>query len=174
MILSRPHSTTAPEFFHKYIELVKCDDPIWQMEVNHQKTCDFVKNLPSEDWDYRYQEGKWSVKELLIHMIDTERILSTRAMRISRGEVNSLTGFDHEHYNTNCEADNRSVLSIVEEYKAVRNSTLCLFKNLVEGKLDRIGKADNKEISPRALAFIIAGHEMHHMNVIAERYFPEG
>ena len=95
MILSRPELREYGEYYGRYIDLVKHDDPIWQMRQNFTEMSSFLKRLPAAKWEYAYDEGKWSFKKLIVHIIDTERIMSTRALRIARGEEQRLTGFDH-------------------------------------------------------------------------------
>lgn len=173
MILSKPETQEYGEYYAGYINLVEADDPIWQMKQNFSDTCRFLKSLPVDRWDYRYKAGKWNLKEMLSHIMDTERIMSTRALRIARGEKQTMTGFDHEAYAQNSFANQRSVLSLFSEYKALRPSTLELFKSIEDQPLSYTGTANAYPFSPRAIAFILAGHEMHHMHILRTKYFPE-
>ncbi len=173
MIFSKPEAKEYGEYYAGYIELVDAEDPIWQLKKNFSETCRFLKILPVNRWDYRYEEGKWNLKEILLHIMDTERIMSTRALRIARGETQSLTGYNHSAYVQNSYANERSILSLFSEYKALRPSTLELFKSIEDQPLGYTGTADNYPFSPRAIAFILAGHELHHLQVLKTRYFPE-
>lgn len=172
LFIQKPNSGEYARYYGDYISLVKHSDPLWQLEQNLKKAMHWMHILPADKWDYSYEQGKWSFKEVMIHIIDTERILATRALCIARGEEQALPGFDQNHYMMNADAADRTVLSIVEEYQTNRQSTISLFRHLTDNSLVRLGLASNQEVSPRAISFIIAGHEMHHFQVIHERYFP--
>ena len=133
---------------------------------------DFIYSLPEEKLFYRYKEGKWSIKEILVHIIDDERIFSYRAMRFARNEKSNLIGFDQDSYAIYSEADGRDVGNIFEEYEAVRNATIALFNGLPKKSLDRMGHGTGtfNDASVRALIYHIAGHELHHINFIKENY----
>lgn len=173
MILSKPEAKEYGEYYAGYIKLVEADDPIWQMKKNFADTIHFLEDLPVDRWNYRYEKGKWNLKEMLAHIMDTERIMSNRALCIARGEKQSLAGFDHKAYAENSYANQRSILSLFSEYKALRPSTLELFKSIEDQPLQYTGIANDYPFSPRAIAFILAGHELHHMQVLKTRYFPE-
>ncbi len=129
-----------------------------------------LSEWPPERWDFRYAPGKWSVKEILLHLIDSERVFAYRALCIARGEQTPLPGFEQDDYVPLSGAEGRSPESLLEEYRAVREATLSLFRHLPEESLTRIGKASDNPLSARAAAWIIAGHEVHHLRVIEERY----
>ena len=173
MIISKPKKEEYGEYFDSYISLVKYDDPVNQLITNKRIMLDFFEKLPAVMWDFSYAEGKWSIKELMVHIIDTERIMTTRALKIARGEVQTLLSFDENAYVSQSRANLRTALSIMTEYKAVRDSSKALFEGICETKIDSLGHSNSSNFSPRALAFIIGGHEIHHMQVIRERYFPE-
>jgi len=130
----------------------------------------FFSNIPSEKLNYRYAENKWTIKDILLHLIDAERIFAYRALRIGRGDITPLPGFDENTYVPNTRANDRSLESLLEEFKFVRNATLILFKNFTEEQLANIGTSSDHVISVRAIGFIISGHQNHHIRVIEERY----
>jgi uncharacterized damage-inducible protein DinB len=123
-----------------------------------------------DKFDYRYAEGKWTIKEIIQHIIDTERIFSYRALRISRNDKTPLPGFEENDYVDNTDANKRGLQELLTELSAVRHATLLLFKSFSEEQLARIGIASENEISVRAIGFIIIGHQKHHQKVFEERY----
>lgn len=131
---------------------------------------DVVSSLPKEKELYRYAEGKWTIKELLLHIIDTERIFNYRALRFSRNDATNVIGFEQDDYNDNSNANERTLQSLLEEFKAVRLSTIALYKGLSEEALLRMGNASGNAISVRALGLITSGHQRHHIRVFQERY----
>lgn len=130
----------------------------------------FFSTIPSEKLEYRYAEEKWTIKDILLHIIDTERIFAYRALRIGRGDKTPLVGFEQNDYVPNAMAYNRTLESLVEEFQFVRNSTLYLFKSFSEEQLMYLGTASNNAISVRAIGFLITGHQNHHLAIIRERY----
>jgi len=130
----------------------------------------FVKNLPAEKLEYRYAEGKWTIKDIVLHMMDTERIFAYRALRISRGDKTPLPGFEENDYVPFAFANSRSIESLLAEYENVRKATISFFESLNEDQLLFLGTASNTAISVRAIGFIITGHQNHHLRVISERY----
>lgn len=158
------------EYFRGYINLVETEDIV--AALNNQLTDieQFFREWPEDKWDHAYAEGKWTIKELLIHMMDAERILAYRALRIARNDATALPGFDQDEFAPFMNAANRSAESIMSEYRAVRMATIALIENLDDAALSRIGTASDAPASPLAMAFVIAGHEIHHMNVVREKY----
>jgi len=140
----------------------------------HQKQLqnfpEFIESIPDSKLHYAYEDGKWTIAEVLIHIIDAERVFQYRALRFSRGDMNPLPGFEQDDYVPNSNAHRRSKESILEEYRAVRKSTISLFTNLDRQTLQNKGMASNSEMSVAALGFIISGHQKHHRNIIRERY----
>lgn len=159
------------EFYRNYVVLVPKHDLREALEDSLEASSAFWNIISEEKANYRYAEGKWSIKELLQHIIDTERIFSYRALAFARGEKAALPGYDENDYAANCLADARSFAEMVEELKIVRQSTIALFQSFDENVLDNIGKASGTNLSVRAAGFIIVGHELHHINVVKERYF---
>jgi uncharacterized damage-inducible protein DinB len=158
-----------------YIKLLPDDGMVLQhLWDNFVAAKKFIYKLPKEMLYYRYAKGKWSIKEVLVHIVDDERIFAYRALRFARGEQMNLIGFDQDAYALLSCADERSLDNIFEEYEAVRRSTIALFNGLPEESLTRMGKGTGtfNNATVRALAYHIAGHEQHHINLIKELYLP--
>lgn len=166
--MNQPQTQDYPEWAKKYISLVEGDI----VDILTQQATDFpnfINNL-IEKADYAYAPGKWTIKEMIGHIIDTERILTYRLLCIARGEKALLPGFEEADYVANAHFKNRSLFSFSEEFALMRKSHLYLIKSLNDAELDRIGNANNREMSARALVFLLAGHIMHHVNIVKERY----
>jgi len=154
-----------------YIKLLPDDGLVLKhLEQNFKIVQSFILSLPEEKLSYRYAEKKWTIKEILVHIMDDERIYAYRALRIARNDKTPLPGFEQEDYIPYSGANERSLANIFKEYKTIRNATLSLFSNLKKEDFLRTGIANNHPVSVRALAHHIAGHELHHLNVIKERY----
>ena len=143
---------------------------IEELEICLHDFIRFVQNLPMDKFDYRYAEGKWTIKEIIQHIIDTERILAYRALRISRNDSTPLPVFDENSYAANTPANTRSLQDLLTELSAVRHSNLLLFKSFSEEQLLSKGIASDQPISVRAIGFMIIGHQKHHQNVFLEKY----
>lgn len=169
-MIQRPKPSEYPDHFQRYIDRVPDGDVLKQLETQWRETRALVTSLPESKLLFRYAEGKWSIKEMLVHVSDAERIFAYRALRFARRDAAPLAGWDENTYAREYRAENRVVVSILEELDSVRGSSIHLFKNFDEIALGLSGTANNKTCSVRALAWIIAGHELHHRNVILERY----
>ena len=143
---------------------------IEELEICLHEFIRFVQNIPMDKFDYRYAEGKWTIKDIIQHVIDTERIFAYRALRISRNDTTPLPGFEENDYVENTKANERGIQDLLAEFSAVRYATLFLFKSFSEEQLKRMGTASGTAISVRAIGFIIIGHQKHHQNVFQERY----
>lgn len=130
----------------------------------------FMQHIPIEKLEYRYAEDKWTIKDIVLHLIDAERIFAYRALRIGRGDETPLAGFEENNYVPNAMANSRTLESLITEFQFVRNSTLSLFKNFSDEQLLFLGTSSNNLISVRAIGFIISGHQNHHLRIIKERY----
>lgn len=130
----------------------------------------FLYSLPEEKFGYSYAKGKWTIAEVLVHVLDTERIFQYRALRLMRGDKTPLPGFDQDLFVPNSNAGQRTKKSIIEEYGIVRRSTIALFSNMNPKTLREIGEVSNGPMSVAALGFIICGHQKHHRNVIRQKY----
>lgn len=169
--MQRPKPEESVAYFHNYIRLVQDGNIMEVLKNNHIKTQNFIKNIPTEKANYRYAEGKWTVKEALLHLVDTERILAYRTLRFARNDKADLQGFDQDIYVPTSNATNRTLENIAEEFQTLRTSTLSMIQYFTPEMMDRIGTTNGNIMSVRALIYIIAGHELHHMNVLEERYF---
>jgi uncharacterized damage-inducible protein DinB len=157
-------------FFSTYINILENVNLNEELEICLHEFIRFVQNIPLDKFDYRYAERKWTIKEIIQHIIDTERIFSYRALRISRNDKTPLPGFDENEYVDNTNANARSIQDLLTEMAVVRQSSLSLFKSFSSEQLLRIGTASNNQISVRAIGFIIIGHQKHHQKIFEERY----
>ena len=168
---SKPGAGEYAPYASMYIDLLPDDGQVLRhLRDNFDQVRRLVSSLPEETLTYRYASGKWSIKEILVHIVDDERIYAYRALRFARGDREELPGFEQDDYARTSGADERSLTSIFAEYEAVRQATIALFDGLPDEALERSGVADGKVMSVRAAAYHIAGHELHHLNVIRERY----
>lgn len=170
-ILRRPEANEISEYFLTYINKVEGNDVLAALRNGQKETEQFLSSLSDEQWNHAYAPNKWTIKEVMIHIIDTERIMAYRALRVGRNDLTPMPGFDQDPYILNAFASKRSSASIIEEYKSVRQATLTLFENLDESAYNFIGTASSVPCSPLALAYVMAGHELHHMQIVRERYF---
>ncbi|WP_300439777.1 DinB family protein [Christiangramia sp.] len=171
MIKSELTQGEIGDFYWRYIN--KIDDKaelIETLENNRIEFSDFLKTVPQEKWDYRYSSGKWSILEMLQHIIDTERIFQYRALCFARNEKNSLPGFDHDIYVLNSDAEVRRPDDLIEEFKSVRKAGIFLFRSLSEERLKIVGNMNDMNATPRAIGFIVAGHALHHKDIITQKY----
>ncbi len=158
------------EFYAGYVERVPPGDIVQRLRTQLDGTLALVTELPPSGADYAYAPGKWSVKQVIGHLADTERIMSTRAVCFARNEPAPLPAFEEDAYVAAAGFERRSLESLVEELRAVRASTIALFDGLPPEAWTRRGTASGHPITVRALAWIIAGHELHHRSVLEERY----
>jgi hypothetical protein len=168
--MSKPDLTSVPVFYHNYVNQITEDNLDKAIELNTISTIELLQSIPGEKWSYRYAEGKWSIKEMIQHIIDGERIFSYRALCFARGEKTSLPGFEENDYADASKADKRSKEALMEEFETVRKSIQQLFASFDEEQLNAVGVANDNPISVNAIGFIIAGHVQHHVNVLNERY----
>jgi uncharacterized damage-inducible protein DinB len=140
------------------------------LENNLKTTIDLVSSLPEEKLLYCYAKDKWTLKEVLVHIMDDERVYAYRALRFARNDKTELPGFEQEDYARYSNANERLLESILEEYTAVRNATITLFENLSDEAYSRGGVANGNFVTVGALVYHIAGHELHHINILKERY----
>jgi uncharacterized damage-inducible protein DinB len=172
-IIHPPKPGDYPEYAIMYMRLIPTDGLILKyLQNNFYRVKELIYSLPETTLLRRYAPGKWSIKEVLVHIIDDERIFAYRALRFARNEQQNLIGFDQDSYATYSDADNRGLDNIFEEYEAVRRSTIALFNGLPNASFDRMGHGTGtaNDATVRALAYHIAGHEMHHYNLIRAKY----
>jgi hypothetical protein len=165
-----PQSSEYAPFYGKYVSLVPNGDIISILSAQLDRMDTMLFSLADQDATVPYAPGKWTVKEVLGHIIDAERIFSYRALRIARGDKTPLAGFEQDDYVANAEFNYVSVTELLQEYSAVRRATIMLFRHLAADVWTRRGTASNNEVSVRALAYIIAGHDEHHYRMLCERY----
>ena len=157
-------------YYATYIDLVVNKDCVTSLQQSLQETLSFYKSIPEEKWLYSYAYKKWTVKEIVQHLMDTERVFAYRALCFSRKEKAELPGFDQDDYLAHSKVNSRSIDSLIEEYISIRNATITLYKSFSKEMLLQIGIASNSPLSVRAAGYIIEGHEKHHCNIIKERY----
>jgi uncharacterized damage-inducible protein DinB len=162
--------SSVPSFYQNYVRQVQNLDVMDALRQSNEEMMRFINALPPEKENFAYDKGKWTVKELLCHVIDAERIFVYRALRFSRNDKNNLPGFDENAYVPESNAVNRSLDSIRDELRNLRTSTIDFFKSCDGEMMARTGFANNTEISVLALAYVVSGHEMHHLNILKQRY----
>lgn len=168
--MQRPDQNEYAPYYNQYISLVPQTEILEYLNQQLDETIKLFSGVSEEKAMFRYAPDKWSVKEVLGHIMDGERIFAYRALCISRGEKISLPGFDQNGYIANANFDKLKLTDIVEEFVALRESNLKMFGNFSEEMWTRRGIANKNEVTVRAVAYILAGHAMHHLNVIRERY----
>lgn len=157
-------------YFQNYINQVGNVELIEGLEKGLIDIKTFYKSIPDSKLEYRYAEGKWTIKEVIVHLLDTERIFCYRALRFARKDKTPVSGFEQDDYVVNSESNARSIEDLMEEFMVLRKSTICLFKSFSQKSLLSKGLAGSGEVSVRALGFLIIGHEKHHCRIIEERY----
>jgi uncharacterized damage-inducible protein DinB len=167
---SKPQSTEYGPNVAEYISRISAGDVIGTLESQLEETLALVGGLSDEQADYRYAEGKWSVREIIGHLCDAERVFSYRALRFARGDRTPLAGFDENEYMRHSPYDEVPLADLLSEFASLRRATIHFFRNLDEIALMRSGPANGLETSVRAFAFIIAGHENHHQEILRTRY----
>ncbi len=164
----RPQPGEYAPYYEKYVTLIQSNDIVTTLEDQRRQTLLLLSGRTEADGDLRYAPGKWSVKEVLGHINDTERIMSYRALRIARADATPMEGFEQDDYVRNGPFAQRPLSDWIEDFIAVRRATVSLFRNLDEAAWTRRGIANKNEITVRALAYIIAGHEVHHRRILEE------
>ena len=167
---TRPASTEYAQAYASYVALVPEDDILGAIEQQSSVTQRLLASLDESKAAYRYAETKWSVKEVIGHFIDAERIFAYRALAFARGETQPLPGFEEDDYVRNANFDSWRLGDLSEHYALVRRATIVLFRNFPEEAWERSGTASDYPITVRAIAWIIVGHERHHVKVLRERY----
>lgn len=165
-LLSSEYST----FNATYIKAAGEVELLEELEICLHDFIRFVQNIPMDKFDYLYAEGKWTIKEIIQHIIDSERVFAYRALRISRNDTTPLPGFDENDFAQNTVANSRSIQDLLTEMSAVRHSNLLLFKSFSEEQLNRVGVASENSISVRAIGFLLIGHQKYHQKIFEERY----
>jgi hypothetical protein len=169
--IGRPEPSEYAPYYERYISLVTGSDILAALDSQRRQTMLLLSGRDEADGDFRYAPDKWTAKEVLGHVCDTERIFAYRALRIARGDRTPIEGFEQDDYVKNGLFARIALAEIIDDYIAVRRATLTLFRNLDEAAWARRGIANNNEVSVRALAYTIAGHELHHRRILEEKYF---
>ena len=166
----RPQPGEYAPYYEKYLSQIESNDILSTLDDQRRQMLLLLSGRTEADGDLRYAPDKWSLKEVLGHINDTERIMAYRALRIARGDATPLAGFEQDDYVRNGPFSDRSLADLIEDYIAVRRATITLFRNLDDAAFARRGVANKNDVTVRALAYIIAGHELHHRRIIEEKY----
>ncbi len=169
-VFNKPQENEYAAYYSGYVLLVPAGDILAILSEQLNETASLVRSIPESAGNFRYAPDKWSVKELVGHIIDSERVFAYRALCIARGDETPLPGFDEKEYIRNASFNNCSLEDLIAEFGSVRKSTLFLFKHFDENAWQRTGTANQSKVTVRALAYILAGHERHHCNILRDRY----
>jgi len=165
--------TDFQKYIQRYLDLIPSENWLEELKKSGEKTVSLFSFLTEEQSKFAYAEGKWTLKEVLLHLSDTERIFQYRILAIARGEKSELPGFDEELYAQNSFANERNLDSLLEEYQLVRKSSQILLDTMNSSVLNNIGTANGNQISAETIGKLIVGHNIHHLNVVDERYLPK-
>jgi hypothetical protein len=171
LAIGRPQPGEYAPYYDRYIALIEGEDILGTLDEQRRKTVLLLSGRSEAEGEFRYAPEKWSAKEVLGHVNDTERIFAYRALRIARADATPMEGFEQDDYVRNGPFAQRPLADLIEDYIAVRRATLSLLRNLEAAAWTRRGVANKNEITVRALAYIIAGHEVHHRRILEEKYF---
>lgn len=160
----------VPEYYHRYINLAIDDDLKTATEKHQTSLISFLKEIPKKKWDHRYAEGKWSVKEVVQHIIDAERVFAYRALCFARKDHTPLPGFDENIFAANSKADQRTKKELLKELRAVQQSSAHLLNSFDDEQLEQPGMASGKPTYVKGIAYILFGHALHHKKILQERY----
>lgn len=167
----KPHTEHAPAYARYYFDRASVyDDLMEALSSDLEITAAFVRDIPSEKGEFRYADDKWSTKNVIQHIIDTERVFQYRALRCSRKDSTPIAGFSEDHFAAHSVADSRSLEELAQEFECVRKATISLFRTMNDGMLDFVGEANGNPLSARSTGWMIVGHAIHHCGIIAERY----
>jgi len=168
--MKRPETNEFFEYYNGYVSLVPGDDVMPVLDEQPNELRAILASVPEEKGTYAYELGKWTIKELLSHIIDGERIFSYRILRISRGDETPIEGFEQDGYIEHSNANNRTFADLLNEFDFQRRSNMLMLRNISDEGSLRMGTASEKPVSARALTYIAAGHVTHHVNILKERY----
>lgn len=171
--IGQPGLDESSTYFRIYIEKIEGDNILQILEDRKLSFTSFLEDIPSDKWNYRYGADKWTLKESIIHLIDAERVFAYRALRVSRGDKTPMPGFEQDDWVPFYNAVDRSEESVIEEFEAVREATIQLYRNLTHKDFRKKGTASDAPITPLAIGFMIAGHEEHHRRLTIERYLAD-
>ena len=168
--MARPDLSRVPAFFHGYISKVKEDDLMSALASSTSELFSLLKSIPAEKHDYRYGDGKWTVKEVVQHMIDGERVFTYRALRFARKDATPLPGFDENLFAQTAKADKRNWNDLIDEFRALRKVSEAMFASFDNEQLEAAGVASESSIYVLGIGYVVAGHVNHHCQIIKERY----
>lgn len=168
--MARPDLSRVPAFFHGYISKVKEDDLMSALASSTSELFSLLKSIPAEKHDYRYADGKWTVKEVVQHMIDGERVFTYRALRFARKDATPLPGFDENLFAQTAKADKRNWNDLIDEFRALRKASEAMFASFDNEQLEAAGVASESSIYVLGIGYVVAGHVNHHCQIIKERY----
>jgi uncharacterized damage-inducible protein DinB len=171
-VIGRPAAGEYNPYYDRYISQLGDGDVLEMLRRQVEETAALLGAVDERDAGFRYAEGKWSIKQVVGHMTDTERIMVYRAVCFARAEATPLPSFDENAYVEHAKFDARTLVELLAEFRAVRDATIAFFSGLDAEEARRTGTASGHPCSVRALAFIVAGHERHHRKILAERYLP--
>jgi uncharacterized damage-inducible protein DinB len=168
--MTRPDLNSVPAFYKGYVDHVKEMDVIEALKFSSEQTLKMISSIPESKGEYRYAEGKWSIKELLNHMIDVERIMCYRALRFARNDKTDLPGFEENDYAPEANAHARTIAQLADEAKRLRATTIDMFASFTPEMMKREGTANKNKLSVLTLGYVVSGHESHHRQILKERY----
>jgi hypothetical protein len=171
LVIARPQASEYAPYHERYISLIQDNDILTTLDRQRGEMVLLLCGLREADGDFRYAPDKWSAKEVLGHVCDTERIFAYRALRIARGDATPMEGFEQDDYVKNGPFARHAIAEVIEDYIAVRRATISLLRSLEEEGWSRRGIANKNEVTVRAIAYLIAGHEVHHRRILEEKYF---
>jgi uncharacterized damage-inducible protein DinB len=170
--MQRPDASEYHPDYQKYFDLIPDGDYMELLDRNTIGAVEFFETIPPEKHAWRYAEGKWTIKEVLMHVIDTERVFAYRALAAARGDTTPVYRMDEELYVGNVDVSNRAIGDLISEFKTVRNATESLFKNMTDEQSKRLCNVVTHPMSARAIGYFIIGHVQHHIGVLRARYLP--
>ena len=168
--MQRPEASEYHPNYQKYFDLVPAGNYLELLRQNSADTVTFFEAIPAEKQDYRYAAGKWSIKELLMHIIDTERVFAYRALAAARGDETPVYRMDEELYASNIDVAHRALESLLDEFKVVRAGTSYLFENMTDAQSVRLCNVVTHPMTARAIGYFMIGHVQHHVGIVKERY----
>lgn len=169
-MIEKPKNINPELYFSPFLQVAKGNDLIESLIISKNEIVDLINGIDNSFSDYKYEKDKWTIKQVLKHICDSERVHSYRALRFSKNDRTDLPGYDENEYAKVDNSENLNLEQIKNEFIAVRNSTIELFKSLNLNTIDYIGTGNKQELSPRIIGWKISGHSTHHMNIIKERY----
>lgn len=166
----KPELEEFAPYYATYIDLIENKPIADLMEEHLEENIAFFSEIEDENWNYTYREGKWTIKQVLAHIVDTEWIFNARAKRFSRGDLTPLPGYDQDLYISKVNYTNYKPEELLDEFYFVRKASIQIFSNLTDKQLQVVGNADGKDLSVRAIGFILLGHPLHHIKIIKQKY----